>query len=93
MPNREKVLMGLEAHANVVHPCATRDGKECPYFGGSSVEKMTLCSEQLAKDAHELLLTIVYAHPERLPAPNPNPPPFVIPCGTDEKERNRDAEP
>ena len=93
MADREKVLMGLEAHANLVHPCMTRDGKECPYFEGSNVEKMTLCSEQLSKDALELLNETVYAHPEKLPAPNPNPPPLVIPCGTEEKERDRDAEP
>ena len=86
MADRKKVIMGLEAHANLVHPCMTRDGKECPYFGGSDLEKMQICSEKLAADAYELLNETVYAHPEELPAPNPNPPPLVIPCGTEENE-------
>lgn len=54
MPDREKVIAGLESHANP-KTCETCDGKECPYYymGGSYPELS--CSSFLAADALALL--------------------------------------
>ena len=54
MFNRDKVIRGLEAHANP-KTCETCVGEECPYYnrGGSYTE--VTCSSFLAADALDLL--------------------------------------
>ena len=50
MPDREKVMRGLEAHANPT-TCETCSGEECPYYHrGGSYPKVT-CSSILVADA------------------------------------------
>jgi hypothetical protein len=54
MPDREKVIRGLEAHANP-KTCETCAGEDCPYYNsGGSFPKVT-CSSFLAADALALL--------------------------------------
>lgn len=54
MDKREKVIRGLEAHANP-KSCETYAGEECPYYNlGDSDPKIT-CSSILAADALALL--------------------------------------
>lgn len=50
---REKVIAGLEAHANMETACATAKKEECPYYGYHDKDKM--CSEKLAEDALAIL--------------------------------------
>lgn len=54
MTDREKVIRGLEAHANL-KTCETYAGEDCPYYNrGGSYPKVT-CSSFLAADALALL--------------------------------------
>ena len=54
MPDREKVISGLESHANS-KACKTCAGDDCPYYHrGGSYPKVT-CSSILAADALALL--------------------------------------
>ena len=55
MPDREKVIRGLECHYNVFVRCS-----ECPYWGGEACHR-----DQLAKDALELLRGLEPVRPTR----------------------------
>ena len=51
---REKVIRGLEAHANFIRACTTNDGAECPYYNDGDSNCFT-CSMMLSFDALALL--------------------------------------
>lgn len=54
MPDREKVIRGLEAHANP-KLCETCAGEECPYYNMGGGYTGVTCSSILAVDALALL--------------------------------------
>lgn len=54
MVDREKVVRGLEAHANFIRACTTNDGAECPYYNDDASNFFT-CSTLLSIDALALL--------------------------------------
>lgn len=54
MTDREKVIRGLEAHANFIHACTTNGGAECPYYNDGDADCFT-CSMLLSINALALL--------------------------------------
>lgn len=54
MADREKVIRGLEAHANP-KTCETCAGEDCPYFNTGNSYTGVTCSSFLATDALALI--------------------------------------